>query len=167
MSAYTEFFLKSNRSVAQLELLEISHPLLSQTYRFVRNARAGVTVTHEDASSQDYTYLPIRITSLGTRDDLDMGLNIVLGDVGKVLPKEIDRIDKNDGYDTPPTVKYRTYRSDTLTAPLLGPITLQMQGLSFSKQGASFQAKPPRLNFNKTGELYRLDRFPMLRGFLF
>lgn len=166
MSDYSEFFLNSSRAVVQLQLLEISHPSFSQTFYKVRNARLGVTVTHEDANSYEYDYLPMKITQLAVRDDLDTGISVQFGDLGEVLPNELDAIHVDDSYDIPPTVKYRTYRSDDLSAPLYGPLTLQIRNVSANKDGASFDAKAPRLNYGKTGEIYSMRRFPMLRGFI-
>jgi len=166
MSAYSEYFLGRSRRVVGLQLLQISHPNFSQTYYKVRNARGGVTVTLETDVEQVFDYLPMQITPLKASDDLDTGLSVVMGDIGEVLPKEVDSVDVNDGYYTEPTVIYRLYRSDQLTAPLYGPIPLKVKTITFDRTGLSFEARAPRLNYNKTGELYLFDRFPMLRGFL-
>jgi hypothetical protein len=166
MSEYSEFFLASESTVVQLELLEISHPDFTQTYRIVRNAVDGVTVTLEDLSVEDFEYYPLKITSVGTRENLDYGVKIDFGDLGEVLPTELDRIALLDGYGTKPTVKYRTYRSDDLTTPLFGPVILEVSSFSFTREGSTFEAKAPSLNINSTGEIYNFDRFPMLRGFL-
>lgn len=166
MSAYSEFFLARSRRVVGLQLLEIGHPNFSQTYYKVRNARGGVTVTLETAVEQLFEYLPMQITQLKAGDDLDTGLSVTMGDIGVTMPKEIDSIDVNNAYFIEPTVIYRLYRSDQLTAPIHGPIQLMVRTLTFDRTGLTFEAKAPRLNYNKTGELYLFDRFPMLRGFL-
>ena len=166
MSDYSEFFLSSNSKVAQLELLQLSHPNLTQTYYIVRNSRSGVTVTLETAASQFFTYYPVRIKSQGQRDDLDQGFSITIGDVGKVLPAELDAIEAATGWATKPTLKYRTYRSDILSKPLFGPVNLEVKKITTDRQGSTFIARAPQLNSSRTGELYRLDRFPMLRGTL-
>lgn len=166
MSDYSEFFLNSLSSVVQLELLEISHPDFSQTYYLVRNATNGVTVTLEDASVIEFAYYPLRISPIGSRENLDFGIRVDLGDLGDVLPVELDAVASASGYDVKPTVKYRTYRSDDLTAPLYGPVVLEVESFSFTREGASFEAKAQSLNLNRTGEGYSFDRFPMLRGFL-
>jgi hypothetical protein len=166
MSVYTEFFLNSKSSVVQLELLEISHPNFSQTYYAVRNSINGVTVTLETAVTQFFTYYPMLITSIGSRDDLDQALKIDFGDLGELIPNEIDNITAADAFNIKPTVKYRTYSSNNLTQPLYGPIILEVGTFSFTREGASFEAKAPSLNINRTGELYSINDFPMLRGFL-
>lgn len=166
MTTYSEFFLNSKSSVVQLELLEISHPNFTKTYRIVRNAVNGVTVTLEDTSIETFDYYPLRISGTETRENLDFSLKIDLGDLGEVLPPELDSVSSAGGYATKPIVKYRTYRSDDLTAPLFGPLVLEVKSFSFNREGSTFEAKAPSLNVNKTGELYKIDRFPMLRGFL-
>ena len=166
MSDYTEFFLNAGSNVVELELLEISHPNFSQTYRIVRNAVAGVTVTLEDSSSATFEYYPLQITPMGSGDDLDQALKIQLGDLGTLLPQELDAVSAAGGFGTKPVLKYRTYRSDDLTAPLYGPITLEISNLTFKREGAAFEAHAPRLNSTATGEIYSTTRFPMLRGFI-
>ena len=166
MSAYSEFFLNSNSSVVQLELLEISHPDFTKTYRVVRNAVDGVTVTLEDASTETFDYYPLRIVANETLDNVDFSIQVDLGDLGQVLPREVDAISSAGGLDVKPTVKYRLYRSDDLTSPMVGPYLLQISSFNFNREGSSFTAKAPSLNVLKTGELYKIDRFPMLKGFL-
>ena len=166
MSRYTEFFLNSKSSVVQLETLEVSHPDFTKTYRVVRNAVEGVTLTLENGNSATFDYYPLQIENAGVRDDLDQSIKINLGDLGEVLPKELDKVSSNDGFGTKPIVIYRTYRSDDLSRPLFGPVTLEVSTFAFNREGSTFEAKAPSLNINKTGEIYSLDRFPMLRGFL-
>lgn len=168
MSVYTEFFLNSKASIIQLELLEISHSNFTQTWRIVRNATAGVTVTHESGGGGSFAYIyrPLEVVGNGTRDDLDFSMSVNLGDLGEIIPAEIDEISSANGFGEKPVVKYRTYKSDDLTVPLFGPLVLQIGAFSFKREGASFEAKAPSLNISKTGELYTIDRMPMLRGFL-
>lgn len=166
MSLQSEFFLAALRSSVQIETLEISHPSFSKVYRIVRNARRGVTVTLEDASVRFFEYVPTQITNLGSRDDLDTGIRVAFGDLGETLPKEIDRVDIDDAWQTVPICKYRTFDSADLTNVLAGPYVFEIKTITGSPSGATFEAKAPRLNYSKTGEIYKLDRFPMMRGFL-
>lgn len=166
MTTYAEFFLGSASNIVQFELLEISHPNFTKTYRIVRNAVDGLTVTLEDSSVETFDYYPLQISGVGTRENLDYGLQISLGDLGEVLPTELDEISAANGFETKPVVKYRVYRSDDLTFPLFGPIVLEIETFSFKREGSSFEAKAPSLNISQTGEVYKIDRFPMLRGFL-
>jgi hypothetical protein len=164
---YAQFFLASPRSVAQLELLEISHPSFSQVYRIVRNKFDGVTVKHEDGTLYSYTYYPLRITRSGATDDLDSTLNIDLGDLGELVNNELDLVRAAGTFSTRPTIKFRVYRSDNLlTGPLYGPLIYEAVHFGMTREGTSFIAQAPTLNVVKTGERYLPQRFPMLRGML-
>jgi hypothetical protein len=315
MPSPATFFLNSGSNVVQLDLIELAHPNFTKTYRIVRNAVAGVTVTLEDTTVKTFDYYPVRLVPTGSKNDLDQTLEVTFGDLGTILPQELDRIiraktppfftgallgawvdntaqmvlppfliaqggwfyvpanathlqmgindsfffDNNgsfavsvngaapvsvgpfertwtytagvlndaypysptstgpprsvvvtpgslikitvsggtsvfaggfvhDGFGDPtvpnagpglfvelepgpgsiikPTLTYRVYRSDDLTAPLDGPFLFQVNNIAFQKDGATLQCSASRLNQNTTGELYSMDRFPMLRGFL-
>lgn len=166
MSAYDDFFLNSESSIIQLELIEISHPNFSKVYRIVRNSIQGVTVTLEDSTEETFDYYPLSIKPTGSSTDLDQTLEINLGDLGEVVPFELDLIAASCGFSIKPIINYRTYRSDDLTAPMFGPQLFQINTISFTKDGATISASAPRLNLNQTGEIYGMDRFTMMRGFL-
>lgn len=166
MSKYTEFFFNTSTSVRALETLQIAHPNFSQTYWIVRNARYGITAKLESGAEQFFQFYPLQISGIGVNQTLDQVLQVQLGDLGTILPQELDRIATANGFSIKPTCTYRAYRSDDLTAPMNGPTVLEITDLPFNSQGASFQASAPTINNNKTGEQYTLDRFPMLRGFL-
>jgi Domain of unknown function (DUF1833) len=166
MSDYTEFYLSSSAAVVQLECFEISHSDFSQTYRIVRNNGNGCTVKHEDGISYAYIYVPTRITAASAQNDLDYSLKIDFGDLGEILPLELDRVQAGDGWQEKPRITYRTYRSDDLTAPIFGPIDLEVRTFTFNKTGCSFEAVAPSANSHATGMIYNLTDFPMLRGLL-
>lgn len=167
MTDYTEFFLASRADVVQLELIELSHPNFTQTYRKVRNARDGVTVDlSPDELGIEFGYYPARITQLGSRDDLDFGIRFDLGDVGELIPAELDAVGQAAGFLTKPRLRYWAFRSDQLDAPIFGPATLEVPEFAMQSDGTSMAARAPQLNANKTGERQTLDRFPMQRGLL-
>lgn len=166
MSAYSEYFLNSSPAVGQLETIEISHPSFSSTKWVVRNHMNGLTAKLENGNTQFFDYYPLRIESGGVRDNLDQSITVTLGDLGDMIPQEIDRIATANTFNVKPICKYRTYRSDDLNQPLFGPVLLEVVTLGQTREGAAFVAQAPSLNVNKTGENYTMDRFPMLRGFL-
>lgn len=168
MSTYTEFFLDSLASTVQLETLIISHPQFSQTYRIVRNAPDGIQAYILQGSRPilvTFDYYPLRISGLGNKADLDYGIKVDIGDLGTVIPQELSRV-TSAGFQTKPVVKYATYSSLDLTAPIFGPITLELTALTTTQEGTSFEARAPKLNNLKTGELMTVERFPTLAGFL-
>ncbi len=164
MSALTEFYLSSKSSVGQIECIEISDSSVSQVYYLVRNARDGIIVTHEDSTSHAYTYMPMRLELSGPRDDLDHVLQIVMGDLGEIIPQELDAVRDANTLSEMPVVIFRTYASDNLSAPLYGPIVLEVRRFSMDRMGCTFEAKAPSLNVSRTGEVYSIARFPMLAG---
>lgn len=166
MSDYTEFFLNGRSWDIELECIEIYHPSMTETIRIVRNATKGLTVTHEDGLSYFYTYYPLKVELSERANDLDNKMTIVVGDLGELIPLEIDRIRQADTFTTKPTFNYRLYSSSDLTSPMLGPLNLKIQTITMSKEGATMEIAAPSLNINKTGEYYSITRFPTLRGFL-
>jgi hypothetical protein len=165
MSKLSDFFLNSKSTIIQYETLEIYHPNFSKTYRLVRNASRGLTATLETAVQVTFDYYPLNITPTGGYDNLDNSIRIELGDLGTVIPKELDMITLANGFGTKPTIKYRVFRSDDLTSPLDGPFIYEINTFSFNEKGCVFEARAPSLNISKTGEIYTIDRFPGLAAF--
>lgn len=115
------------------------------------------------------------IKTLGATSSLDQMMEITFGDVGQILATEIQLISDANGFQTKPTLIYREYRSDEFVitdgdpvyfGPMFGPFELEINALAFNKQGCVFTAKPPAFNRTRTGEIYDVNRFPMLAGFV-
>lgn len=167
MPSYAEYFLNSPSSVPQLDLIELSHPNFSQSYRIVRNAPLGVTVDLSTSETDAaFIYYPVKVAQLGARADLDAGVRIDLGDLGELIPEEIDAVSLAGGFATKPSLRYWTFRGDDFSAPIYGPIVLEVPSITLTAQGSSFDASAPALNSTKTGERETLTRFPMLTGMI-
>jgi hypothetical protein len=166
MSDLSEFYLNSKSSIVELDLLTISHPDFTQVFRIVRNSLAGITVTLEDGITvQTFDYYPLVITPTGSSNDLDQTLKVTLGDLGTLIPQELDAVSEAGTFRIKPQMIYRQYRSDRLTGPPIeGPSIFEIENIAFNDDGATFQASAPRVNLTGTGERYNLDRFPMLRN---
>lgn len=164
---YVDFFFGAPMSAAEVQTLEISQPSFSQVWRLQSSYRNGFTAKLETGEQVLFQYVPMRLRPLEERADLDFGLTVTLGDLGEILPEEIQRARAAGTLRTnPPVVKYRAYRSDNLAAPMFGPVSLEARQIARSEDGAKFNAMAPEANANKTGVLYRSDVFPMLQGFL-
>jgi hypothetical protein len=163
---YKSFFLNSFSSIIELETVQLSHVNFSRSYFFVRNATGGITARLENGVMQAFQYYPAKITRQGSDTTLDQQLQIDLGDLGSVLPMELDRIAAASNFVLKPMVIFRSYRSDNLNAPMYGPVTFLADNISFTKAGSTIAANAPQLNTAETGETYTLDRFPMLNGLL-
>ena len=164
MPDYIAYFLNGSSAVVRLDTIIISHPNMSQDYALVRNNRAGLTATLETAQSQDFQWYPFGLNDSEVVQSLDYGLEIILGDLGEILPGEIDNIRAANAMNIPPTVTFRAYTSDDLTAPVIGPIELEMVNPTVEQRGTTFVAQPKEANRSATGEIYSFSRFPMLRG---
>jgi hypothetical protein len=182
MTAYHEYFFGSAPAVAQLELMEITHPRFSQVFRIVRNTdqdelteldaagnnKRGVIVLHEGGDGPyEYEYLPVAITKIGTGNDLDQILKVDIGDLGSVIPAQIDLARAGNDMRIKPEVRYRVYRSDdtTETGLIFGPTIHEITTITRSKSGCSFEAVSPRLGITRTGKRYTTVRFPMMKAF--
>lgn len=164
-----EYFFSASRSVSRIEGLAISHPSFSMDRFIVRNPNPWMqrqVLGHGDGTVQEYEYLPLRLKPKDSRGDLDFGMRVDLGDLGEIIPDELQRVIDAGTSHIRPTVIYRAWRSDKLNAPMIGPIVMQADEITRTRDGASFDAIAPYLNLTRTGEAYTLERFPMLRGFL-
>ena len=167
MSALSEFYLGSSADVAELELFEISHPDMTRVYRFSPQALDGVTVDLSPTErGVEFQFYPAEIKAQAARDDLDAEISIQLGDLGELMPDEVDAIEEAGGMLIKPTLRFWVFRADDLRAPLVGPIVLEIPTLAHEEMGAAIEARAPRLNANRTGITYKLSQFPMLRGFV-
>lgn len=164
MSDITEFYLGSKSSVVYIETLEISHPNFSQTYWLVRNIVGGIDLVLETTATQTFDYYPCLIRRLKQSNNLDQGFDISIGDVGDILNNEINAVIAADGFAIKPIVRYRAWRSDVPGMPLYGPTELEIRKVATTFNASTFQAVAPKLNISSTGELYTINRFPMLRG---
>ena len=168
MATLEEYFFKDPPATVKLQLIEITHPNFSTTYRVVNTPSPHpIEVTHEDLTGpHEYTYVPVEIRTMGSKGDMDQELEVTFGDLGEILPTEIENVVEANGMQTKPTLVYREYLSTDLTAPVFGPFTLLINYIAFNKTGATFTAKPLAFNRGRTGEVYDVGRFPMLRGFV-
>lgn len=164
---YVDFFFGAAPSTSEIQTIEISQPSFSQVWRLQSHYREGLRVRLETGDEADFIYVPMRLKPLEERADLDFGLTVIVGDLGEILPDEVQRARAAGTLRTaPPMVKYRAYRSDDLSSPMFGPVSLQARQIARSEDGAKFNATAPQANANKTGILYRSDLYPMLQGFL-
>ena len=167
------YFLNSKSNVIQYETIQIKHPnfvgTLNNSYWIVRNNSEGLTAILEpdapgNGATVTFDYYPLQISLGETRDNLDFNLEIVLGDLGEVLPTELANVLAADDMHTKPIFRYRTFRSDDLTQPLYGPVELEIRTFNFDKRGVTFKAEARKFNRRGTGLLYRIVDIPMLAG---
>lgn len=143
-----------------IDTLEISHPLMSQSY-FLTREPEGITATLETAVVQVFTGTQINLELNATKDDLDQNFQFTFPDLDNVLDTEMTRIPFDDT--TPITVIYRAYISSNLTAPA-EVYPLEVLDISQQKGAFTLACGVSQLNWRQTGITYNFDDFPMLRA---
>ena len=168
MPDYTSFFLNSSSGVVPMECVEISHPDFIEPFRYVKNDTEGVTVKHTPTGSNiHYDYQPMSIQRSTVTNDLDQKLALTIADVEDHLIDSVLSARLGDNWNQRPQVKWRLYRDDDLSSPMVELQTLEVAALSKDDSGnCTFDAQAPELNSVKTGETYSLERFPLLRGMI-
>lgn len=162
-----DYFLRGDPDDIRLALVEVSHPSFRYTYRYVQNHASGVTVTHENGERRSYQYSPITIKKSKSDNDLDQSITIGVGDLGELLPADIDRLRNSQQYSqVRPVLNYREYLLSDLSKPVLSVLGLEVTDWQPNKDGSVFVCKARELNLTKTGTVYTLDKFPTLRGFI-
>lgn len=160
-----EYWLRGRHDDVRLECIEIKHPSFSRDYRFVRNHADGVRVRHEDKVYRDYEPLPLTIRAGQSADNLQQSFTIGIGDVGQIMPFEIDRLRRGQHSTTRPTLNYRVYLTSDLTEPMTSVRGLEITDNQPQKRGAVFKCQAKQLNKTSTGIIFTDDLFKSLRGF--
>ena len=157
MTDYTSFFLNNHGGAVVLECLEITHPSFNEPARFIKNDTDGVI-----AEGQSYEYQPMSIKRNNVSNDLEQQLSITLADMEDHFFKQvINTMDSN----TRPSVVFKLFSDQDLEMPLMTMQKLEIASLSKDSAGlATFDAQAPELNSVKTGRIYTLEDFPLLRG---
>ena len=124
-----------------------------------------MTVKHEVAGPDiSYEYQPMSIQRSTVTNDLDQKLNLTIADVDDELIKSVVSARLGANWKVRPSVKWRLYRDDDLTAPMVSLQTLEVATLSKDGSGnCTFDAQAPELNSVKTGEIYSLE-IPTVAG---
>lgn len=163
MSDFTSFFLNAKGGLIRIDCIEISHPSFSKVFRFVRNIRGGITVKHEDGADYHYIHEYFELNRSNVTADLDQTVQITFADYKDELKLEVESAD----YTQPASFKYRAYRDDDLTMPMIVLETLQVISVNNDSFGmVTFDAKAEGLNDVKTGLIYSIEDYPMLRALL-
>jgi hypothetical protein len=160
----SDFVLAGPRGAAYLDTVVLSHPSWSQEYRVVRNAVSGITATLETAAVVEFSYYPLVVKPPGARQGLQLELAVELGDLGEVLPAELDRMRAAGTMYVRPALVYRAFRSDDLAGgPIVGPWSFEVYQISASLSGSTLSARTRASSPARTGRLYQSRLFPTLR----
>lgn len=158
------FYASAPQTQYRIEVLELSHSLMTQTY-FLWKERAEGQVTTEDGIVR--TVLPARFVTkpAGSEEHLDQIYEITLDTTDRhdTFRTELRRIPTS----TTERVRcvFREYLSDDLT-DVQARAALQVEEIAWQLGVAKITAVSPRYNVTRTGELYAPREIPMMRNFL-
>lgn len=158
------FWASSPQNVRPIPTIEISHSHLPSTYRYWTEPYIG-TVKNESVSDITMNPANMTVSLANSQDNLDQNYNIAidLTDAQDILREALDIIPVNTKEQI--VLTYREYLSDTL-AVIQSSVSLIVQNISYSQEGAKFKCVTPRMNLTSSGESYNPFDIPMLRGFL-
>lgn len=160
------YHLVGNAHDVMLECIEISHPAFSRVYRYVRNHTKGVTAIHEDGEIAYYEYAPIKLQRGQSNEKLSQTITVTIGDLGMIIPQEVDRLYGSEHELEHPMLTYRSYLLSNLNEPFETARGLKITENTPQPWGAMFKAQVRSLNDNKSGRGFTLDKWRALRGFL-
>jgi len=160
-----DFVLSGPAAAAYVDTVELSHVSWSQSYRVVRNVSPSLDVVLEDLSPATFTYYPLNVNRVPAKEGLNLEFEVNFGDLGGVLPAELDRMRAAGTLYIRPTIKYRVFRSDSpSTGPIIGPWEFEVYTLTFSISGATLAARTRASSSARTGILYTARRFATIRS---
>lgn len=158
-----EFFASAPQTKHRIEVVEISHPAMTQTYCLWREPFEG-SITTEDGV-RAVRSMNFEIERAGSERHLDQVYKVKLDttDEADEFHGQLDRIP----LETEERIRIvlREYLSDDL-ADMQTRAVLQAESISHAVGAAVIMAASPRFNVTRTGEIYAPRDVPMLRNFL-
>ena len=184
MPADIDYFLNSQSDDVLVETLEFKFykadtgAQAGNSLCVVANINTRVYAVLEDGSSMvcDYYHVRIERGSMST-DSIDQSFQITVSasvDIRRLLDNVYFGTYKTGGQrfnGKKPNVTYRAYsysapHTGALRNMVVGPITMDIDSIVMDEKCCTVNASTGLMNSHKTGEVYDIQRFPMLRGLL-
>lgn len=148
-----------------IQQVSLSHSAMPAALHLWTQPFTGSVVTEDDETLAVTGADNLSIRPPGSPVHLDQALDITLStvDAGDTFRRALDAIPLDTTERI--AVVYREYLSNDLTAPM-AHVRMQVEAIVYNRGAASISAVAPRLNVNRTGELYTLKRFGTLRAFV-
>jgi len=166
--AYKKFLASAPIEQREFRTIELYHPSFLSILRFVQDTQ-DQTLTLEATAPRDpslptvFTAISMVIEEPQETQDADPVLTVNLGGVGAEVQDQVDLIIGEEVL-TPIECIYRKFYSGDLSAPVvvlsLSVSTIRFEGytkVAFTAEDIDFANKI-------SGELYTIERFPMLAG---
>ena len=154
------FFLTKTSAIAKIDCIELYHPDFGYL-RYQAYDDDGIAVKHEDGAPQHYDFESFEITRGNVTSDLDQGFSITFADYKDDLKSKVNAAD----HMTPIVFSWRLYRFDDLDIPMFVQRDLYVIRVNSDGTGmVTFEASAEQLNNVKTGDVYTINTYPMLRS---
>jgi hypothetical protein len=164
VTTFYEYMMTAPPVDVLLETLELSHPSWSQEYLLIRNDCLGRTLVTEEGP-KDFIFLPINLKRSADKGDLDKSVTVDLGDLGELIPREIERMEADDSLGVSPRLVYRGF-SSVSGDMVYGPLILEVKVGALGQSGARLEAGPKSVNTSRTGLSFTVETIPPIRAFL-
>jgi len=166
--AYRRFLASAPVAQREYRTLELYHPSFSEVLRFVQDTQ-DQTLTLESTAPRDpstavlFSAISMVIEEPQETEEADPVLTVNLGGVGGEVQDQVSAITGEDAL-TPIECIYRKYYSGDIDAPVL-VISLSVSTIRFEGYArVAFTAEDIDFANKLSGELYTIERFPMLAG---
>src|SRR5574344_1470327 len=154
------FFLTKTSAIAKIDCIELYHPDFGYL-RYQAYDDDGINVKHEDGAPRHYDFESFEIARGNITSDLDQGFSITFADYKDDLKNKVNTAD----HMTPIVFSWRLYRSDDLNIPMFVQRDLYVIRVNSDGTGmVTFEASAEQLNNVKTGDVYTINTYPMLRS---
>jgi len=166
--AYKKFLAAAPAAQRVYRTLEIYHPDSSAPRRYISDY-VDKSLTLESAAPRNagesvlFTAISMEIVEPNENQDGEAVLNVDLGAVGNEVQDALDEITPSGKF-KPIECIYRKYYSGDILIPVI-VLNLSISKLKFEGYKAvGFIAEDIDLSNKASGEIYTLERFPMLKG---
>lgn len=157
------FFASAPQTRYIVPVLEVGHDALPAPFFLWRESASGeVTLENGEVATVLGANFSVKLAGTAQHLDQEFSFSVSTYDIEDEFREALDSIP----VDTlvKPYLIFREYLSDDLTEPQT-VARLQIEGITYAVGSATLSAVSPRLNINRTGEIYSPRDIPMLRGF--
>jgi len=155
--------------------LMISHSAFADVY-CVTDLYDGFTKNDHNGVSRDWLFVPMSFDIPAVTADIDCEFKLSVSDLNKdgtqigtteAVLNILDQIPE-DSTELPQltVLSYISYPDGTFSEYCDGPYIFDVTDVTFTEQGAAITAKSPDAIYASCGEIYTVERFPMLKQFL-
>ena len=166
--AYRRFLASAPVAQREYRTIELYHPSFSSVLRFVQDTRSQ-TLTLESAAPRDaddpvlFSAISMVIEEPQETEEADPVLTVNLGGVGGEVQDQVDAI-TGEAALTPIECIYRKYYSGDIASPVI-VLSLSISTIRFEGYArVAFTAEDIDFANKLSGEIYTIERFPMLAG---